>query len=68
EALDQPEGKQFASRAEQFRKIQSARNGSWLAHGLGPCHAETYESLSLLVREILEIAEGPSFPKLDESV
>ncbi|MDP2605300.1 MAG: TIGR02710 family CRISPR-associated CARF protein, partial [Deltaproteobacteria bacterium] len=46
EALDQPEGKQFASRAEQFRKIQSARNGSWLAHGLGPCHAETYESLS----------------------
>jgi len=68
EALDQPEGKQFASRAEQFRKIQSARNGSWLAHGLGPCHAETYESLSLLVREILTIEEGPRFPKLDESV
>jgi CRISPR-associated protein (TIGR02710 family) len=68
EALDQREGKKFASRAEQFKKVQSARNDSWLAHGLGACRDETYGSLSLLVREILEIEEGPSFPKLDDSV
>jgi CRISPR-associated protein (TIGR02710 family) len=67
EALDQPEGKQFASRAEQFKKVQSARNGSWLAHGLAPCRDETYASLSLLVREILAVELGPSFPKLDET-
>jgi len=68
DALGQPEGNQFASRAEEFKKIQSARNGSWLAHGLSPCRDETYGALSLLVREILAIEEGPSFPKLDESV
>jgi CRISPR-associated protein (TIGR02710 family) len=68
EALDQPEGKQFACRSEQIKKVQSARNDSWLAHGLAPCRDETYGSLSLLVREILAIEEGPSFPKLDEPV
>jgi CRISPR-associated protein (TIGR02710 family) len=68
EALDQPEGKQFASRAEQFKKVQSARNGSWLAHGLAPCREETYGSLRLLTREILGIEEGPVFPKLDEAL
>jgi CRISPR-associated protein (TIGR02710 family) len=68
EALDQPEGKQFASRAEQIKKVQFARNDSWLAHGLKPSRDDTYDSLSLLVREILAIEKGPGFPKLEESV
>jgi hypothetical protein len=68
EALDQPEGKQFALRTEEIKKVQFARNDSWLAHGLKPCRDETYVSLSALVRDILAIEEGPSFPKLDDSV
>jgi CRISPR-associated protein (TIGR02710 family) len=68
EALGQPEGKQFATRVEQFQKVQSARNGSWLAHGLTPCRSETYASLRVLTQEILGIEEGPRLPKLDESL
>lgn len=68
EALAQPEGEQFMSRAGEIKKIQSARNDSWLAHGLGPCRAQTHDTLSSLVREILNIEKGPSFPKLDESI
>ena len=67
DALNQPEGKQFFFRAEEFKKVQSARNGSWLAHGLAPCRDETYGKLSSMVREILAIEEGPTYPKLDES-
>jgi len=48
--------------------VQFARNSSWLAHGLAPCRDETYDTLSLLVRAILAIEPGPTFPKLDEAV
>lgn len=68
DALGQPEGKQFAARAEQFRKVQSARNSSWLAHGLTPCRNEAYVSLRDLTREILNIEEGVQFPKLEDSL
>ncbi|HWO42690.1 MAG TPA: hypothetical protein VNO43_12895 [Candidatus Eisenbacteria bacterium] len=67
EALDDPAGKRYASRAGEFKKVQFARNHSWLAHGLTPCQDETYDTLSSLVREILEIEPGPSFPKIEES-
>lgn len=67
-AMDQPEGKQFAVRAEDFKKVQSARNTSWLAHGLAPCREDAYLSLRDLTREILGVGEGPRFPKLDDSL
>ena len=66
EALDQPEGRLFAAQAEKIKKVQFARNDSWLAHGLKPCRDETYSSLNSLVRQILTIEPGPDFPKLDE--
>jgi len=64
ESLGEPEGLRFAERADAFRKIQSARNQSWLAHGMTPTARSSYESLRSLVTDLLGVRETVVFPRL----
>ncbi|WP_447974748.1 TIGR02710 family CRISPR-associated CARF protein [Nitrospira sp. Kam-Ns4a] len=66
EALGEPEGRRYAVRAGEFRKIQAARNHSWLAHGMVPCDQAGFESLARLVADSLEVQDRVQFPTLDE--
>lgn len=65
-ALDEPEGRCFERQIERFKKVQSARNSSWLAHGMSSGSEQAYRNLRSLVREIVEIGQTITFVTLDE--
>jgi CRISPR-associated protein (TIGR02710 family) len=66
-ALGEPEGRRFEAHKEAFRKVQSARNHSWLAHGMTPGTEGAFRSLRELVCSLLEVRESVAFVELDES-
>lgn len=65
-ALGEPEGTGFETRQEEFRKVQHARNHSWLAHGMTPGSERAYRDLRALVCKILGAGETVALATLDE--
>lgn len=65
-ALADPLGERFQEMQGEFRKVQSARNSSWLAHGTNIVGEDTYNRLHQLALSLCEVAaeELPRFPKL----
>ena len=59
-ALGEPEGRQFEQQRGRFKKVQSARNTSWLAHGTTPGTETGYRDLREVVLAIL--GEQPAIP------
>jgi hypothetical protein len=63
--MGEPEGALFMQSREDFKKIQSARNNSILAHGVNPIGKHTYERLSELVGSLLTVKQQVEFPRID---
>lgn len=59
-------GKSYFDKQKQFLSIQSARNFSYLAHGIQSSKSDTYISLKKFLVNIVEgIEHGTSFPEMD---
>lgn len=65
-ALGEPEGQGFEQQREQFKKVQSARNASWLAHGMSSTNDKGYRHLREVVLAILGEQPTVTFATLDE--
>jgi CRISPR-associated protein (TIGR02710 family) len=65
-ALGNPLGQRFDQMQEQFKKVQSARNSSWLAHGTGLVSEGSYGSLLQLTLDLCQVTaeELPVFPQM----
>jgi CRISPR-associated protein (TIGR02710 family) len=59
-ALNEPEGRQFEQQRDRFKKVQSARNSSWLSHGMKSGSEAAYRDLRAVVVEIL--GDQPAIP------
>ncbi len=59
-------GNKFESNKNQFLKIQSARNQSYLAHGIKPQKDTAYNDFRnfILQLEIFQVKDVPEFPKI----
>lgn len=60
-----PLGKLFQTREGDFKKVQYARNYSWLVHGTGVLPQDTYDALFELVLALtrLQATDLPIFPR-----
>lgn len=58
-------GKRFEKNISRFKDIQTARNYSYLAHGLKSSQPKTYTSLKEFVLDLLGGPELPQFPKME---
>ncbi len=65
-ALREAEGTGFEARRDEFRRVQHARNHSWLAHGMVPGTEATFRSLRDVVENILGPVEPVPFATLPE--
>lgn len=66
-ALGEPEGRQFEQQRDRFKKVQSARNTSWLAHGTTPGTEAGYRDLREVVLAILGEQPAIRFAMLNET-
>ncbi|MCP9440768.1 MAG: TIGR02710 family CRISPR-associated CARF protein [Nitrospira sp.] len=66
-ALGEPEGQRFEQQRGQFKKVQSARNSSWLAHGMNPANEKDYRHLREVVLTILGDQPTITFAMLEET-
>jgi CRISPR-associated protein (TIGR02710 family) len=66
-ALGEPEGRQFEQQGERFKKVQSARNASWLAHGTTSGTEAGYRDLREVVLAILGGQPPIPFAMLNET-
>lgn len=66
-ALGEPEGQYFEQQRLQFKKVQAARNSSWLAHGMNPANEKDYHHLREVVLAILGDQPTIAFATLDET-
>ena len=62
--LDDELGKRFDKNISRFKDIQTARNDSYLAHGLKSSQPKTYTSLKEFVLSLLGGPKLPQFPKM----
>lgn len=66
-ALSEPEGRRFDSQRDRFKKVQSARNSSWLAHGMNSGSEAAYGDLRRVALEILGDQPPIPFVTLEDS-
>ncbi len=66
-ALGEPEGRQFEQQQDRFKKVQSARNTSWLAHGMTSGTEAGYRALREVVLAILGDQPAIPFAMLNET-
>lgn len=67
DALNDKLGATYKKEEPNFKKIQSARNGSYLAHGFDSSKEEVYEKLRdfILELEVFEVGDAIMFPKME---
>jgi CRISPR-associated protein (TIGR02710 family) len=66
-ALNEGEGRQFEQQRVRFKKVQSARNSSWLGHGMNSGSEAAYHNLRGVVVEILGDQPPIPFVNLEDS-